>query len=644
MVRLDNARPGPSHGWALLLLVMVTAALLRFWQLGEAPPGLYHDEAYNGLDALNVLAGERPLFFAANNGREPLYIYLSAFSVFLFGQTVWALRLVAAVVGTLTTAVTFRFATSWFGWHTGLLAAWMWAVTLWPLHLSRIGLRVILLPLFLVLVFWLAGEAYRRRRQYLWLLAGLVYGAAFYTYLAVRLTPLLLAAFVLYLLLTGRGRRLWPGAVWFIVGAAVAVAPLAMLAWEQPALVLARSGQVSILNPAIHEGDLAGTLWRQTGRVLGLFFWQGDTILRHNPAGRPLFDPVTAVAFAAGLLLCLRAWRQPAAMLLLLWTAVMLVPTLMAEDAPHFLRAAGVLPAVLLFPALGLSHLWTWTKLPCRLRSLLVIMLALVSLFWTVRDYTIYVRQPDTAYLFEAAVRQMAGEINEATASGVTIYIEDERYWKKWPSLRFLVHSEKSLVRFRPEEGVGVLPEEPVAIYVWPYEPLDYLIEALPQQALIFIQPGALHRGDLEDRSYPLYAQFSVHKADADWPVMANFENEMQLRQVETTLLARDVLQVDVYWSAETGVQRPVVTFVHVVLAEELAGQSDLPPGQGYWQPHWWRPGLIVRDRHVVHLSRPADVSRQQLLVGIYEAHSGRRLPAYTSTGTHLGDTWLWQP
>jgi 4-amino-4-deoxy-L-arabinose transferase-like glycosyltransferase len=640
---IENARRGPSYGWALLLVVMVTAALLRLGQLGDAPPGLYRDEAYNGLDALNVLAGDHSLYFEANNGREPLYIYLTSLSLLLFGQTVWALRLSAAVIGIITTATTYRLAADWFGWRTGLLAAWLWAVTLWPVHLSRIGLRVILLPLFLALVFWLGSEAYRRRQNYLWLLAGLLYGVSFYTYLAVRVTPLLLGAFAFYLVLTGRGRRLWPGAAWFVLGTVLVGAPLALVAWQQPEVVLGRSGQVSILNPAVHQGELPAILWRQAGRVLGMFFWQGDTILRHNPAGRPVFDPVTAVAFIAGLLLCLRARQRPAAMLLLLWTAVMLAPTMLAEDAPHFLRAAGILPAVLLFPAIGLSQLWTWTKLPCRLRSLLVIMLALVILFWTVRDYTVYTRQPDTGYLFEAAVRQMAEEIN-GSAAGVTNYIEDERYWKKWPSLRFLLDSEESVVRFRPEEGLGALPEEPVAIYIWPYEPLEYLIGALPQQALIFIQAGAWHRGDLEDRPYPLYVQLNVREAATDWPLVANFENEIQLRRIETVLLARNVLQVDLYWSSETGVNRPVVAFVHVMAEEGLAGQSDLPPGEGYWLPHWWRPGLIMQDRHLIELSQPSDFSRQQLLVGMYDANSGQRLTAYTPAGKDLGDAWLWQP
>ncbi len=34
---------------------------------------------------------------------------------------------------------------------------------------------------------------------------------------------------------------------------------------------------------------------------------------------------------------------------------VMLVPTILAEDCPHFLRAVGVLPVAAVYPALGLE-------------------------------------------------------------------------------------------------------------------------------------------------------------------------------------------------------------------------------------------------------------------------------------------------
>ena len=95
---------GPSRwGWALLLLAVGLAAVLRFYRLDEWPPGPYRDEAYNALDALGVLRGQHALFFPANNGREPLFIYLVALSIALFGPTTLALRLPAAVVGALTT-------------------------------------------------------------------------------------------------------------------------------------------------------------------------------------------------------------------------------------------------------------------------------------------------------------------------------------------------------------------------------------------------------------------------------------------------------------------------------------------------------------------------------------------------------------
>ena len=62
--------------WAPVIGLMLLAGVLRLYELGSWPPGLYHDEAYYGLDALRVIGGERPLYFAANNGREPFFIYL----------------------------------------------------------------------------------------------------------------------------------------------------------------------------------------------------------------------------------------------------------------------------------------------------------------------------------------------------------------------------------------------------------------------------------------------------------------------------------------------------------------------------------------------------------------------------------------
>jgi 4-amino-4-deoxy-L-arabinose transferase-like glycosyltransferase len=362
-----------------LLLALVAAAFLRFRHAGVWPPGFYRDEAYNALDALNVLAGQHALFFTANNGREPIYIYLVALSIALLGRTVLAERLPAGVVGVLATLPTFGLGRAWFGPLTGLLAAFLWATTFWPVHLGRVGLRAGLLAPALALALWAGTRAYRNGRGLSWFSAGLLYGLTFYTYLSARLTPLLLVLLAAYLLLTGRGRRLWSEGrvLWFAAGTALVVLPLATVALGDPSILFGRAGQVSIFSPEVNGGDFWGTLARHTAEALGMTIWRGDAILRHNallnyeavlavddPAGRPVFDIFMAGPFLAGLGWCLWNWRRAPAAALLLWQAVMLLPTILAEDTPHFLRAAGVLPGMVFFPAIGLALLWNWARLP----------------------------------------------------------------------------------------------------------------------------------------------------------------------------------------------------------------------------------------------------------------------------------------
>ena len=342
----------PSRtGWVfLIIIILALAAFLRLWQLDSFPAGLYRDEAFNGLDALAVLDGEHTLFFTANNGREPGYIYLTAVFIALFGRTLFAVRFAAALAGIVTTLLVYLLATRWFDRLTGMFAAFIWATTLWAVHLSRIGLRTILLVACLTLMYWLATEAYHRQKSWLWLAAGFVYGLGFYTYLAIRFTPLLLGLIILYLIWQQGWRAIWKPLLWFGLGTAVAVLPLLIFYGQNPDTILGRTGQVSIFSETINNGDLIGTFLGHLGSSLGMFFWQGDTILRHNPAGRAVFDWLMIVPFFVGLIWCLRHWRKPSAAITLLWVFVMLWVTILAEDAPHFLRAVGILPAALFFP------------------------------------------------------------------------------------------------------------------------------------------------------------------------------------------------------------------------------------------------------------------------------------------------------
>jgi 4-amino-4-deoxy-L-arabinose transferase-like glycosyltransferase len=63
------------------------------------------DEAFNLLDIVNMQnTGSFPIYFPANNGREPLFLYLQALSAAVFGPTPFAARTVSVFLGTGTVA------------------------------------------------------------------------------------------------------------------------------------------------------------------------------------------------------------------------------------------------------------------------------------------------------------------------------------------------------------------------------------------------------------------------------------------------------------------------------------------------------------------------------------------------------------
>lgn len=631
------------------------AAGMRLYRLGEWPPGPYRDEAWNGLDALGVLDGHHTLFFPANNGREPFYIYLVALSIALFGPTAFALRLPAALAGALATIPTYLLGREWFGRATGLFAAVLWAVTFWPVHLGRIGLRAGLLAPLLALAFWLGTRAWRERRSTLWLAAGVVYGLSFYTYLAVRFTPLVLVLFAAYLVATGRRARLWDGGrvLWFAVGAAAVVAPLALTLAADPSLLFGRAGQVSILSPEINGGNLPGALLGNVGRALGMYIWRGDTILRHNalldysgtPAGRPVFDWLMIGPFLAGLGWCLWRWRRPAAALLLIWQLVMLGPTILAEDAPHFLRVAGVLPGAVFLPAIGLGLLWDWSRLSVGLRRGIALLLLGGSALLAARDYATYAQQPDVAFLWEAAASGLAQSAAADAEAGLDVYL-DTRFSDGWPSIRYLLHG-LTIASFDPAIGLPPL-DGAAAVYAWPYDSLDYLARAVVAPAQVTVEPGPLARGDLEPEPYSLYTRYLIAPGAVTGQPAATFGDRFRLHEPKATLVAPDVVDISLAWEVEAANigddGRVPNVFIHVIGPEGILAQHDGPLAGGLWPAGGWRSGVLVGERHTLQLPRLFNPASDQVQIGLYWGDTSGRLPAFGADGAAPDDKVIIRP
>ena len=675
--------------WGMVAVLLVAAAL-RLVAFGQVPPGLYHDEAYHGLDALQILEGNLSLYFHANNGREPLFIYLIASTVGLLGKSPFALRLPSFFVGMLTIAATAAMGRALFSRRVGLLAAAVLAVTVWHVHLSRVGFRAVLLPLFIALTAWQValgvkgdGETGRQgsRGKWHWIVAGVFYGLSFYTYTAARFTPVALAVFGIYVLGVRSVTRNLQSPIlrpcsgqasnpqlWRVIGMAglavlVVLVPLAIYTAGNLEVVLGRPGQVSVFNPTINGGDPWGTLGAHTLRTLGMFFVQGDRIWRHNVPWRPIFDPVLGGTFLLGAVVALRSARRDAATgFVLIWTAVMSLPTLLAEDAPHFLRAVGVLPVVVLLPALGLDWLAVRIGESASRRSLLLIpySLLLFSLVSTTYTYFYdYAHDPVAGYWFQKGAATLAGRVNgflgvgwdgERMARGESgdpsitlragrrVYL-DPRLWEHWPSIQFLVAAPDAVT-------LGLLgppPEGPVAIFTWPFEDWQWAWDLLPVPAEITFEEGPLSQGDRDPEPYATYLAFFATPPDTTGPAMARFSGGVELLGVEVSPTDGERLRVCLRWRATAPLEGDYTVFLHYLRDGERIYQADSQPVEGRYPTRHWRPGDVINDDHYVEGAGSPIPGRDAILFGFWEPESGAKLYLLDEAGNPAGD-WMMVP
>jgi 4-amino-4-deoxy-L-arabinose transferase-like glycosyltransferase len=398
-----------------MTVVLLVGAALRLIAIDRLPPGLSHDEAYIGITALEVwLLGRREVFFDIYNGIEPLIVYWHAIYMSLFGITPVAMRLVNVTAGLLTIPLTYalsnRLLSVDLGSHAAraaaLLAALGISLSFWAVFVSRLALRAVTLPLLVLPAFYCLWRGLTDNREgnhspiahrlAYFVLGGVCLGAAMYTYLSSRFLPFVPLLLFGYWLLRGQARREhWLGMALFLACWGLVFAPLGLYFLNHSEAFGRRAGQVLNL-PLALAGD-PRPLVTDTLRTLGMFSVVGAKTSRYGLAGRPLFDPLGAILFFAGLIMALARLRRPALQsapyaFLLIWWLVMLVPDFITGESPHFLRTVGALPPTYIFWGLGIFSIGAWLlpRVPsvARRMALAALMVYLVASGWfTVRDY-----------------------------------------------------------------------------------------------------------------------------------------------------------------------------------------------------------------------------------------------------------------
>jgi len=417
--------------WGVLLIILAVAAFLRFYQLDSIPPGLHYDEAGEGLDALTMLRKGVRVFSTTQGGREPLFAYLLAIAFSLWGPQIIILRGLGALAGTLAVGTTYLLVREMFRPVIPNRARWLAALTAlglatgyWQVHLTRMGLRHVLLPPIEALAFYFLWRGLNTGRRRAFVGAGLLLGASLYTYLSARFLPIFLLLFfavegVLREITGRRADALWRrhgrNLLLMALLAALVFAPLGYyFLTEEPGEFVERINQVSVFNPALNQGDPLGALWRSATGNYGAVAFHGDEDGLVNLPGRPIFDPLMAVAFVVGLGLALTRARRAPYLFVALWWPVMTLPSVLTYDrVPRFMRAIGTVPGLYVLPALAWVALADRLARRSRLARTLAVLVPIAAYALagslTYRDYFLRWGPSQVAYdYFHAAYREVA--------------------------------------------------------------------------------------------------------------------------------------------------------------------------------------------------------------------------------------------
>jgi len=667
--------------WEILALaaILIVAAWLRLYQLSNVPPGLTHDEANNAHDAAAVLDGVRPLYFSTGYGHEPLYTYLVALVSTPGGVTDVTLRLTTALCGLGVILGSYLLARRAFNPWVALITAIGLALSFWPVFSHRQGLRSVTLPLlFVPAVSFLWRGISDRGRPRDWVIAGLLAGSSFYTYMASRTTLFTLVAFAAYLAIFHRTtwRRVWRGVLLMLLIAAAVASPLAFYLTTHPDQEV-RVGQ--LIEPLIQawQGNLR-PLTENLTNALKVFSLAGDTHWRYNLPGRPIFDPLTSILFYLGLGVALRRWRQPANAFLLLWLFTGLFPTLITGAMTSVQRMMGAQPAIYLTLALGTVQiarwLWQWGRLG---RSIALVGIALLmgaNAGLTYKDYfATWAAAPDVREVYHTNLREIARYLDEQPGGGpAAISTEYPLTYHDPYVLEAILRRQDLAARWFDGRGALVVPAGDASVpYVFPAA--AGLHPALHRALFDATDPVAVRqlRPDDVNNAFSIYhlslsGRLAARLETAQekpvlWSPEVNFklDDPDRLRHPLTypvdlghkvaflgyelnsvQLAPGETLQLLTYWRVLASPDAPATIFAHLLDAHSQVkgGQDKLDAPVAHWQPD-----DVVVQVHTIKLANDAAPGTHQLEIGFYSTDNAARWPVFEDD-TAVTDRLLLHP
>ena len=626
--------------------VVLLAAVLRFVNLATVPQGIFHDEAWSGAKALDILNGTAPapVYFPENNGMDALHVYLIALLFQFTGPLALGSRIISALMGTLAVLATY-----WLAWElpaddrqrhaAAIMAAVVYSIMLTAIATARSGWHTPSFALLAMLCLAALARGRRLGRHRWFILAGALAGLAQYTYPSARLLPVWLIVIALLDLAVRRGQRrtVLIDYALVVLTAAIVFLPLGAFFFQNPQWLFERAQQTSATI------DLGQNMLKT---LLG-FVVQGSTENLHNLPGRPLLDPVLGVFFIAGLGVCVIKHRA-AHLILLSGVVILSLAVVLTEAAPLTRRWTAVFPLVAIIVAIGLMAAagWLAQRMPARRGQAAGAVLAAVVIGvgagWSIAAYFgPYAANPQLFWEYDSGVTQVADHMRGQPEKRFFLTPYDRFY-----EVVMLTLAEQPREPIQSYNGMAcaLFPAKTDRVTEWlvitekDQHTLPLLRQIYPAGQIVWrlnSPVGAYARAWQVPAGET--ARFQLDRSAA-----ANFGDRAELIGVELPAEAKpgDTITMRLAFENRQALAQVTKVFVHLRgPGNSVAAQADRVLCDTTLNEADWRPGDILVDEYELTVPEGTLPGDYPVVIGLYQEASGTRLPVVAAEVEHDGDS-----
>ncbi len=634
----------------LLLAILLLASLLRFYRLDAQ--SFWNDEGNSARIAERTL--DLILEGAAGDIHPPGYYLLLHYWRALFSQSELALRSLSVVAGLALVLFTYLLGRDLFGEATGLMAAFLGAISPFAIYYSQEARMYALLAALSAASTYLLLHALTSRQHPI---SNIQYPIPRTPHPGIIALYILTSTAGIYTQYAFSFILIVHNSIFVLWWLSVARRSADRWRW----LMLWAGAQVTIIVlylPWLPTALKSVTGWSPAGRAYELGPALVD-VLRILSVGVTLpVEEATAALGGAGLLLLLGLWPRRTdragwfgvasiALYLLLPIALLFAFDLYKSEWLKFLVV--VLPPFLLLLALGVKNLSRTLNLQSPTSNLQPPISNLQS-----QSTTRFLLLASCLLLLAPALRNLY--FNPA-------YARDD-YRQIAADISTVLHPGDGVILNAPNQWevfTYYYPDQDV--YPAPYRPGQdgaetFLAPLVEQYQRLFV----LYWGDDESdprRLIETWLAANAYKAGDRWygrvrlatygvaplpeqPTVeldARFGAGLRLHGYaldDALLNPGDILPVTLFWEAQSPIaERYKVTVQLLDSAGQLVAQVDTEPGEGRTPTSTWQVAQILADRYGLPLPPDLPPGRYTLIAGLYHVASGERLPVATG-GDHV--------